>query len=142
MSDIYFIIGKLNSDMYTYILSDSLFPFAHYHYGEEYEFQQDNIPVHTSKDTKTYYKEEGIYFMEWPAKSPDMNPIQNWWEIMSWRVYKNGNKQYNTKDEPKEAICKAWHEILIEILQNLVNSMIKHCSLVILKNGNTINYKW
>ena len=42
VSDNHFIDGKLYSNMYTYILSDLLLPFAHYHYGEKYEFQNDN----------------------------------------------------------------------------------------------------
>jgi len=61
--------------------------------GKNWIFQQDNAPIHASKETKTWLDLKKINLLEWPAYSPDLNPIENVWGIMARRVYANG-KQY------------------------------------------------
>ena len=39
--------------------------------------------------------------MNWPAKSPDLNPIENLWAIVKAKLYEGG-KQYN-KNKPRTA---------------------------------------
>ena len=40
-------------------------------------FMQDNAQCQTTKSVKTFLSEEDIIVMEWPAQSPNMNPIEN-----------------------------------------------------------------
>jgi len=37
---------------------------------------EDNAPVHHSISTKARREEEGIEKVDWPANSPDFNPIE------------------------------------------------------------------
>lgn len=77
--------------------------------------------------------------MWWPAKSPDLNPIENLWGILARAVYVNG-KQYDTKMELVKAIKKAWAAIPVSTLENLVQSMKKRCMEVYRLEGLKTKY--
>jgi tRNA A37 threonylcarbamoyladenosine biosynthesis protein TsaE len=58
---------------YQQALEGGLFPI--YEPGDT--FQQDNARIHTSYSTQEFLEENGIWIIEWPPYSPDINPIEH-----------------------------------------------------------------
>ena len=49
-------------------------------------FQQDNAPVHKSKIIGNFFQKNEWEVLEWPAYSPNLNPIENLWAILKQRL--------------------------------------------------------
>jgi transposase len=58
---------------YMYALEEGLVPI--YKPGDI--FQHDNAPIHTALDVQEWLEKHGIWTLEWPSFSPDLNPIQH-----------------------------------------------------------------
>ncbi|GMF31483.1 unnamed protein product [Phytophthora lilii] len=75
--------------------------------------------------------------LPWPARSPDLNPIENLWSIISRRVYANG-RQFASVSELTTALYEAWDAIESSTLNALINSMPHRCQKCIKKHGNVV----
>ncbi len=71
------IEGNMDKFQYVNILANNLSASAEMLGLEEFIFQQDNDPKHKSGYTMDYFNAKGINVLEWPSKSPDLNPIAN-----------------------------------------------------------------
>lgn len=130
-----FISTRMDSRGYTRMLQQSMIPFL----PEDCIFQQDNAPCHRANLTMEWMEMKGINIMEWPSRSPDLNPIENLWGILSSKVY-SGGKQYNNVQDLKNAIIRSWDEINDDTIKSLVRSMHKRMILTAKANGDGINY--
>ena len=54
--------------------------------GKNWELQFDNDPKHKRKLAQKYLKKHKIVTLEWPPYFPDLNPIENIWGIMVWKL--------------------------------------------------------
>jgi transposase len=43
---------------------------------------EDGTPVHKSKVAKDWRENHDLEKFEWPAQSPDLNPIKNVWKLL------------------------------------------------------------
>jgi len=103
------IEGILNADKYLELLA-KIIPKLDREFGRgEYYFQQDNASVHTAKKVKDYIETEGIKVLDWPARSPDLNIIENIWKMISDIIY--AGRQFQNKHELWAAIRDASEDI-------------------------------
>ncbi|GAB0099100.1 Tc1-like transposase, DDE domain [Sergentomyia squamirostris] len=134
-----FISTRMCSQKYTELLEEVLIEFGESLPDSDFIYQQDNAAIHTSRLTKAWLAEKEIELLPWPARSPDLNPIENLWGILANAVYANG-RQYANVQELKAAITAEWRNISPDILQRLVNSMKNRLIEVIQNNGGHTHY--
>jgi hypothetical protein len=50
--------------------------------------QEDNDPKHRSKIAKEWKGLNNVWELQWPSMSPDLNPIENVWNILKMKITK------------------------------------------------------
>ena len=105
-------------------------------------FQQDNAPIHTARNSIDWLHENGInVYLDWPAYSPDLNPIEHMWPRLKETIYQQ-NPELEADLKPKQQLAglhkvlpRAWASIKHEIVQALVESMPRRIQAVIDTEG-------
>jgi len=139
-SEIVFRPCKGDSTVYQQLLHSHLLPFIRELGGGRWIFQQDGAPVHRSESTKQWFRQRKIDLLEWPALSPDLNPIENLWGILARLVYDNGRRQFDLVEELKAAIRESWQAIQPASLEGLIESMPQRMFELIRGNGCATKY--
>ncbi len=92
-----FMKTNVTAPVYQYILEHFMLPSADQLFKDaDFIFQQDLAPAHTAKSTKSWLNDHGVGVLDWPANSPDLNPIENIWGIV---MRKMRNKRPTNADE-------------------------------------------
>jgi hypothetical protein len=134
---ILFMSGRQDSLKYQNVLESSLLPYGERIGGPGWIFQQDNCSIHVSKSTKAWFGTKKLNILEWPSRSPDLNPIENLWGTLVRLVYANG-RQFVSLEDLRKAIVDCWYQIDQTELQNLVLSMKTRIFNLIIKKGKLI----
>jgi len=126
----------MDSRVYIRILSRHLLPFLHtpQHGTNSLIFQQDGASSHTAKATRWYLASKHVKQLAWPAKSPDMSPIENLWSILKDRIWAREPIPH-TLDQIYTAACEEWDNITDEDLDKLYNSMPRRIRALLAAKG-------
>lgn len=134
-----FLSTRMDSIKYAELLDEVLLTYLDDKNMNNAIFQQDNAPIHVSKYMEKWFSDKNLEKLDWPAKSPDLNPIENLWGILSKSVYAHG-RQFSSLAELRKSINTCWLNISPQIVRNLVNSMPGRLNKIILEKGNFIGY--
>ena len=129
-----FLDENQHSANYTTMLEKHMVPWADAVYTNNYIFQQDNASIHASRYSINWFTKGGISLLKWPARSPDLNPIENLWAFFVRRIYAD-NQHYSKVYELKEAIKNAWDDTDSLVLLKLILSISKWCEGFLRANG-------
>ncbi|KAJ8872109.1 hypothetical protein PR048_025711 [Dryococelus australis] len=73
-----FVRGSINTEAYCNILDNEMLPALWHFYGmDPCYFQDDNARCHVSRATMQWYADNNVRRLDWPAQSPDRNPIEH-----------------------------------------------------------------
>jgi hypothetical protein len=137
VTKLYKFESNMKSLNYIKALETTLLPSARKLGGPFYRLVQDGARPHWSKLTSAFFKSSGIRTYPHPPCSPDLNPIENLWGIVSNKVYAGG-KQYKAADELWAAVQKEWSKIPLSTLKNLAKSMPDRINSVLAHKGAAI----
>lgn len=103
------------------------------------DYVQDNAPIHTARVTTAWFNlHRDISPIQWPARSADMNPIENLWGIMiqRWDCLNERNPQ-----ALRSHCARVWDDIRgTDLCSRLVTSMRDRLRAVIAADGGYTRY--
>ncbi len=124
-----FLKSTVNAAIYQEILEHFMLPSADKLYGDaDFIFQQDLAPAHTAKGTKSWFNDHGVTVLDWPANSPDLNPIEHLWGIVKRKMR---DTRPNNADDLKATVKETWASIPPQQCHKLITSMPRRIEAVI-----------
>jgi len=100
-------------------------------------FEQDNDLKHKSRVATEFFNNNNIELLEWPAQSPDLNPIEHLWFILDQKIRQNNKSNKVTfMDELK----RQWDLLPNSLLHTLVESLPNRLKRVIDNKGGETKY--
>ncbi|GFW67465.1 transposable element Tcb2 transposase [Trichonephila clavipes] len=96
------------------------------------------LDVVKARPIKAFLAEQNIPLLDWPGNSPDMNPIENIWELMKREVAKD---VITNKTQLLERIIHMWnHPQMQEAVQSCIDSMPRRIEALIAAKGGSTKY--
>ncbi|GFS68715.1 transposable element Tcb2 transposase [Trichonephila clavipes] len=87
--------------------------------GDKFVFMDDNATCHRTFAVQDCLDSEGIQRLVWPARSPDLNPIENVWDALG-RQGAGRNYPPTNKNILIRALTEEWDKLHQQLLDNVV----------------------
>ena len=104
---------------------------------------QDGCPVQNSKKAKRAMERLGTHLFCIPARSPDINPIENLFNQVGQQLRQqvlDGNITHETFEEFSARVKKTLEEFPSEKIDKIIDSMEKRIGMIIKAKGQRIKY--
>ncbi|GFT58174.1 transposable element Tcb1 transposase [Trichonephila clavipes] len=127
------IAGTLNSQRYiSEVLEPIVLPYLQ---GLAMAiFRPDNARPHIARLVQRFFVNHQIELLPWPARSPDLSPIENMWCMVAQRLTQI-TFSAATPDQLLQSEEAAWSAVPQEHIQSLFESMPSRVAAVISNNG-------
>jgi transposase len=84
---------------------------------------QDSAPSHRARTIKALLRSMGAILITWPAYSPNLNPIENLWDVMKDWIQRNYPRYDRNLDNIRRIVSEAWDAISNERVRKLIETM-------------------
>ncbi|GFW65577.1 transposable element Tcb2 transposase [Trichonephila clavipes] len=134
-----FDAGSVNGTRYC---NEILLPYVRLFRGAmglQFLFMDDNAPCHRTVAAEQLLESEDIERMNWPARSPDLNPIEHVWDFLGRRLAA-GTLPPVTIRELRLALQDEWAAMPQQLIDTLILSMGRRCETCLEVRGDHIPY--
>ncbi|GFX02711.1 DDE_3 domain-containing protein [Trichonephila clavipes] len=107
--------------------------------GAEFLFLDDNARPHRANIVDECLLSEDITRMDWPAYSPDLNPIEHVWDMLGRRIAAH-QVPPTCLPELRRALLDEWYNIPQDQIDNLIPSILRRCKACIASFGRHTPY--
>lgn len=107
--------------------------------GENFILMQNNARAHTGRHTTYFLRRNNITVLGHPPLSPDLNPIEQIWDLLDRRLRNLPNQPQNLQ-ELGDILQQIWREIQQNLIRRFINMRIR-CEEVIRRRGGTLNFE-
>ncbi|GFW99570.1 transposable element Tcb2 transposase [Trichonephila clavipes] len=107
--------------------------------GLQFLFMDDNEPCHRTVAAEQLLESEDIERMDWPARSPDLNPIEHAWDFLGRRLAARTLPPVMIR-ELRLALQDEWAAMPQQLIDTLILSMGRRCETCLAVRGDHIPY--
>ena len=130
--------GNLNTQCYqAEVLAPVVTPFIRAY--PHMILMQDNVTSHSARATRQYLATNNVQVMDWPERSPDLNPTEHIWDLLDKCLC-------NARNPPQivAALCqdvvRQWNLLAQHEIRHYICSMRRRCEAVIEAEGGHTRY--
>ncbi|GFT89437.1 transposable element Tcb1 transposase [Trichonephila clavipes] len=132
------IVSTLNSQRYiSEVLEPVVLPY--FQSLATAIFQQDNARPHVARTVQRFFVNHQIELLPWPARSPDLSPIENMCSMVDQRLTQI-TPPAAPPDQLWQRVEATWSAVPQEHIQSHFESMLRHVAAVISNNGGYSGY--
>ncbi|KFM70278.1 Transposable element Tcb1 transposase, partial [Stegodyphus mimosarum] len=126
-TDLYVQIGAMTNQIYRDVILKQHVRLFRGAMGAQFVFMDDNTRPHRANIVSECLQSEDITRMDWPAFSPDLNPVEHVWDMLGRRVAAR-QPPPTCLPELRRALLFEWCNILQDQIDNLILSMPRRCT--------------
>lgn len=124
------IQGSLDSGYYCNVVQQGLIAEAKARLGDIWNLMHDKISVYTSNYMLSWLEANEVNLLEWAAKSPELNIIENVWGLLAQMIHAYG-RQFDNVEELTDAVHSCWLRVTATYIRGLYESILRRLFSVI-----------
>ncbi|GFY16684.1 transposable element Tcb2 transposase [Trichonephila clavipes] len=131
--------GSVNGTRYC---NEILLPYVRLFRGAmglQFLFMDDNASCHRTVAAEQLLESEDIERMDWPARSPDLNPIEHAWDFLGRRLAARTLPPVTIR-ELRLALQEEWAAMSQQLIDTLILSMSRRWETCLAVRGDHIPY--
>ena len=140
-SELHIQKNNMNSDGYVTVLERHILPLSQNlgNPSTDWILMDDNATCHRSLSSNSFKSRAGIRTLQWPACSPDLNPIENVWSLLKRSVRKSLRPE-DDLSRLEFLLRDAWGKLNQATINNLIDSLPSRIRQVIQRSEEVTRY--